>query len=309
MDKLFAWGQGGGAKPDPFVCHRCDGEALGSYSIKIIEALSDNYSYLIVNSTSQEAVAVDVAEAPRVSAVVDSLGARLVAVLTTHCHGDHAGGNAELAASSSALEIVAGERDFDRTPCATRSVGDGEAFVLAGLAFTALHTPGHTVGHTSYLLDAKDGQAPAVFTGDCLFVGGCGRFMEGTPEVMQRSLAKLAALDPATRVFPGHEYTTGNLKFCCALEPDNGGLEDAYNGAVERRGKQLPTVPSTIFDELRLNPFLRVDDANVQRAVDCEGDALRTLAAVRRKKDTFTTVGKVITFFLDTKAAFSSPTK
>ena len=302
MDRVFAWAQGATDVQD-CVCHDCpsDGPA-GAYRIKIVPTLSDNYSYLVINTNTHQAVVVDAADGMVVRTVAARLGVTLVAVLTTHYHADHCGGNADLAAQTPSLEIIAGAGDADRTPCVTKRVGDGEAFVCAGLAFAALETPGHTRGSVCFLLDARDGQAPAVFTGDTLFIGGCGRFFEAPPETMRDSLAKLARLDPATRVFPGHEYTAGNMKFCCALEPDSADAQRACEETAAQREKELPTA-STMAREMRLNPFMRSDDAAVQRAAGCEGDAVKTLATIRRRKDTFTTVGKVITLFLDTKAA------
>ena len=300
MDKVFAWAQSASALRTTAIFGGNDN--FGSYHIKVIPCLSDNYCYVIVNATTKEAVVVDASDYLVVDAVVRQLGVALVAVLTTHYHADHSGGNEELAALLPDLEVVAGELDADRTPGCTKRVGDGEAFVAAGLAFTAIHTPGHTVGHMSYFLDAEDGQAPAVFTGDCLFVAGCGRFLESAgPETMRASLAKLAALDPSTRIFAGHEYARSNLEFACCLEPENAALREKLAIATAADENLEPNMPSTIEFERAHNPFLRVDDPAVQKAADAEGDALRTLAVIRRKKDTFTKIGKAITFFLDAK--------
>lgn len=307
MDKVFAWAQG--SKAPTCVSHDCDDEGAGSYRIKIIPTLSDNYSYLVIDTATNDGVIVDASEALVVHAVASRLGVRLVGVLTTHYHADHSGGNAELATLVPSLEIVAGELEADRVPGVTKRVADGETFTIAGLAgleFKALHTPGHTKGHVAYYLDAKDGQAPAVFTGDVLFVGGCGRFMEGTPEVMQGSLQKLADLDPSTRVFSGHEYAKSNLTFSCCLEPENVTLKNKLKEVTHNEETSTPSAPSTIKEELQINPFLRVDDPSVQKGAGTEGmGGLKTLAAIRRKKDTHTPIGKVITMYLDTKSYFS----
>ena len=139
------------------------------------------------------------------------------------------------------LVIVAGEADFARTPAATRSVADGEAFAIAGLAFQALHTPGHTPGHTCFHIDGdgRPGLAGplqgALFTGDCLFVGGCGRLLEGTPQEMRASLAKISRLDPSTRIFSGHERAAGVARPRRAFRGSSCSFDDAPSARVEGR--------------------------------------------------------------------------
>lgn len=281
-------------------------DADGAYQIKIIPTLSDNYSYLVINAGTNQAVVVDVGDAKAVHAAAQRLSVRIAGVLSTHYHADHTGGNLELLQLVPGLDVIAGEIDAERTPGVTKSVADGETFRVAGLPFVVIHTPSHTQGHVCFLLDAKDGQAPAVFTGDMLFVGGCGRFMEGRPQTAHASLQKLAMLDPSTRVFCGHEYTLGNFEYACSLEPENDALQEKLETVKGLSASRTPTVPSTIREELKLNPFLRVNDPGLQRATACN-NPIETLAAVRRGKDTFTKTGMVITFFLDVKAFFSPP--
>jgi len=126
--------------------------------------------------------------------------------------------------------------------------------------------PGHTAGHIAYTGRVAD--APVLFCGDTLFAAGCGRIFEGTPATMWTSLQKLAALDPATRVFCAHEYTLANLRFAAAVEPANAALaqRQARDSALRDRGQ--PTVPSTIADELATNPFLRAGEPAVRAAAE-----------------------------------------
>merc|ERR1712060_1016603 len=122
--------------------------------------------------------------------------------------------------------------------------------------------------------------------------------MEGSPQIARSSLQRLATLDQRTRIFCGHEYTKSNLEFACSLEPGNAALQSKLD-AVRRLGEsRRPSIPSTIGEELRTNPFLRTNDVCIQCTTDSEGDPVQTLAAIRRGKDTFTAVGKAITFFL-----------
>jgi hydroxyacylglutathione hydrolase len=149
--------------------------------------------------------------------------------------------------------------------------------------------PAHTSGHVAYHFPSER----AVFTGDTLFAGGCGRLFEGDAAQMMRSLAKLAALPDETRVYCGHEYTEKNLRFAAMLEPGNGALREklAAVQALRRRGE--PTVPSTIAEEKATNPFLRTASeelaASVRQRVPSlpPGDPVALFAAVRKLKDHF----------------------
>ncbi|CAE7572401.1 hagh, partial [Symbiodinium pilosum] len=264
--------------------------------------------YLVIATGSAQAVAIDSADGEKTAALCQSLEVNLVAVLTTHYHADHSGGNAFLAAAKPGLEVIAGERDADRTPAVTRQVRDGETFRLAGLPFRCVATPCHTRGHVCFFLDADDGQAPALFSGDALFVAGCGRFMEGTAVSMSRTLRALAALPGETRVFCGHEYTVGNLEYALSLEPSREFLRERLAKAQAQRSQGLPTVPSTLSEELEQNPFFRASNPILAAAVDCDGlDELAVLNKLRRGKDTFTFPGKIITMVLDVRSYFYPP--
>lgn len=85
-------------------------------------------------------------------------------------------------------------------------------FNLGSIKITALHTPCHTQDSICFFFE--DGTQRAVFTGDTLFIGGCGRFFEGNATEMHKALNEvLAALPDDTKVYPGHEYTKGNVRF------------------------------------------------------------------------------------------------
>lgn len=229
-----------------------------------VPVLSDNYSYLIINEASMQAILVDPAGPAACLAAIPA-GVELAGVLTTHHHEDHSGGNAEIKSLFPSLPIFAGAAEDGRVPAATHLVGDGEAFTLGGIAFTALHTPCHTRGHICFYTNADESAPPAVFSGDTLFLGGCGRFFEGEPAMMHASLAKLAALPSATRVFCGHEYTVANLKFGAAVEPSNVTIAARATAAADARAQGMPTVGAgTIGDELETNVFMRTRAAAVR---------------------------------------------
>jgi hydroxyacylglutathione hydrolase len=231
-----------------------------------VACLSDNYAYLVV--AGARALIVDPSEPDPVERALRAEGVELAAILCTHHHLDHVGGNEALAAARPGLPVYAHESDRGRVPAQTHSVREGEPFEVAGFAVRALHVPGHTTGAVSYCID------DAVFTGDTLFVGGCGKLFEGTPEMMFASLAKIAALPDATRVFCGHEYTVSNLKFALHNEPANDAVKKKLAWAQAERDAGRPTVPSTIAEERATNPFVRSADAE-------------TLGRVREAKNAF----------------------
>lgn len=226
-----------------------------------VACLSDNYAYIVVADDAKQAVVVDPSEADPVLAVLEREGLTLVGILTTHHHFDHVGGNEALIAKLGAMPVYGSQSDFDerRIPAQTIGVVDGTAFEIAGLKFRCMLVPGHTLGAVAFVVE------DAVFTGDTMFVAGCGRLFEGTPDMMAISLCdKIARLPHNTRVYCGHEYTVSNLRFAAFAEPENEAVKQKLEVAQQMRSRGEPTVPSTLADELATNPFLRVDEESVK---------------------------------------------
>ena len=254
-----------------------------------VPQLADNYAYLLVDPESREAAVVDCAEAAAVLAEAESAGARLTAVLATHHHFDHVGGNPDLLAALPGLHVYGSADDAPRIPGITHRVRDGDPVQVGAFPGRAITIPAHTSGHVAYYFPSVS----AVFTGDTLFAAGCGRLFEGDAAQMMASLAKLAALPEDTRVYFGHEYTEKNLRFAAMLEPGNRALAAklAAVQALRREGKC--TVPSTIAEEKATNPFLRIDSPELAASVRARvpdlppGDRVALFAALRALKDRF----------------------
>lgn len=245
-----------------------------------VPCLSDNYAYL-VTAGGADAVVVDPSEAEPVIAALEREGLRLVAILNTHHHHDHVGGNEGLLARYGAVPVFAHESDKGRVPAQTELVREGQKVEVGGLSFDTLHVPGHTTGAVSYFGHG------AVFTGDTLFVAGCGRLFEGTPAMMFTSLCeKLAKLPGDTKVYCGHEYTASNLRFALHVEPENAAAKEKLARVTAMRERGEVTVPSTIAEELATNPFLRVGEATVRDRFPGESPS-DVLGAVRKAKDGF----------------------
>ena len=257
--------------------------------VEPIACLSDNYAYLIVDEKKQQVVVVDASEPAPVLAAIARVGLPLAAILSTHHHGDHVGGNEDVIAAHPKAEVIGHRSDEQRIPKVTRLVDDGESFTLGSLRVVAHHVPGHTLGAVTYVV--RDGDGPAyAFTGDTLFLAGCGRLFEGTAEQMHRSLNHvLANLHGETRVACGHEYTASNLRFAQHVEPSNAAIQKLAQEVDRRRAAGEPTVPGTIAGELATNPFMRVESPAVRAHVGLgdNADPVEVLARLRKEKDGF----------------------
>jgi hydroxyacylglutathione hydrolase len=257
-------------------------------TIITVPQLADNFSYLVVDDSSRQCAVVDCAEADKVLAEVKRRSLELIAVLSTHWHLDHVGGNPGLAAALPKLRIYGARAEGGRIPGLTDPVDDGDTVKVGPMAGKVIGIPAHTNGHVAYHFPGLN----AVFTGDTLFVGGCGRVFEGEAATMVKSLRKLAALPDNTLVYCGHEYTEKNLRFALTLEPNNEALKAKHQWAVKMRAEGKWTVPSTIGDEKRFNPFLRIDSPELRsnlKRIDpsLRDDPVAIFAKARELKDRF----------------------
>ncbi|XP_044836045.1 hydroxyacylglutathione hydrolase-like protein isoform X2 [Mauremys mutica] len=225
--------------------------------VKVISVLEDNYMYLVIEENTKEAVVVDASVPKRLLEIVRKEGVTLKAILTTHHHWDHARGNEELAKVYPELQVYGAD---ERIGALTHKVTHNEELKFGDINVRCLFTPCHTSGHMCYFMwEENSPDAPALFSGDTLFIGGCGKFFEGTAEQMYKNLTEiLGALPKDTKVFCGHEYTVRNLKFALKVEPENESVKKKLAWAKLRDDEDLPTVPSTLQEEFHYNPFLRV---------------------------------------------------
>ena len=266
-----------------FHCNPSVFEHPGNMQVHVLPALSDNFMYVIVDPQTKEAAVVDPVEPDKVINTVQELGIQLSTVLTTHHHWDHAGGNQDLVSKVAGLRVIGGD---DRIPALNHQVTDGDTFKVGNLDIKCLSTPCHTRGHICYYVTSADTE-PAVFTGDTLFIAGCGKFFEGDANQMYTALIdKLSTLPDATRVYCGHEYTLSNLKFAVTVEPGNQHILDKIAWSEEQKQNNKPTVPSTIGTEKLLNPFMRVREASIHSHTGST-DAIQSMAFLRQEKNQF----------------------
>ena len=237
--------------------------------IEIIPCLKDNYSYLIIDEESNIACVVDPGEAEPIIKYLENTQIKLKFILNTHHHYDHVDGNQKLKEKYGA-SIIGYEGDKERIPGIDIMVNDQETWIYKNFEAKIIHIPGHTLGHICFYFHKDE----LVFTGDTLFSLGCGRIFEGSYKQMFDSLMKLKELPKNTKVYCGHEYTLQNSKFCIFNDENNKNLKTKIIDIKIRLKSGLPTIPSTIKDELECNIFLRSNN-------------LETFSKLRDLKDNF----------------------
>lgn len=257
---------------------------MRKFDVVPLRAFSDNYIWTLRDAG--HAAVVDPGDAQPVLDFLEREKLELVAILNTHHHADHVGGNARLLERYPAAEVY-GPHDT-RIAEVTRRLREGERFTLPhfGVQFDVFEIPGHTRSHIAFYGGGM------LFCGDTMFAAGCGKLFEGTPQQMHASLSKLAQLPDATRVYCGHEYTLSNIRFAKAAEPRNAALVEFETRAKALRERDEPTLPTDIGQEKATNPFLRVNEpAVIEAASKYAGrrldDPAGVLGAIREWKNEF----------------------
>jgi hydroxyacylglutathione hydrolase len=249
----------------------------------LFPCLKDNYGVLLHDPESGATAAIDAPEADAVEAALKTTGWKLSDILVTHHHADHTDGIPALK-ERHRCRIVAPHHEAARIPLVDVTVQEGDSVKVGGITARVLETPGHTAGHISYFSHADK----LAFVGDTLFSIGCGRVIEGTPEMMWNSLLKLRALPDDTRIYCGHEYTDANIRFARTIEPDNPALAARAEQASQQIKQGQPTIPTTIAEEKAANPFLRADLPEVAHGVGLAGaSAAQVFAEIRARKNRF----------------------
>jgi len=242
---------------------------------------SDNYAYLLVDESTKKTFAIDPYDVKRVDDAASKAGVQLQGVLTTHHHPDHSGGNEEFARTHQGVTIYGGS---SQVPALSNEVKDGDEFTLGDdIKIRCLSTPCHTQDSISYFAeDMKTGEK-GVFSGDTLFIAGCGRFFEGTAEQMHRSLSYLGSLPDDTVVYNGHEYTSGSVAFGAHVDPENEAIQRLQRIAKE---ESSTTGKSTIADEKKWNVFMRLDSDAIQNFTESQ-DPIVSMNKLREAKNAF----------------------
>ena len=229
------------------------------YRIHFIDVQNalQNYIWILEDTETYEAVAVDPTEAKLVTQFCDEHHLTLKQIWLTHWHKDHIGGVADLMANST-LAVYGPRDELSKIPGITHPLQHDDHLKFNDLKAEIIATPGHTLGHIVYFIEELN----ALFCGDTLFAMGCGRLFEGTAEQMYHSLNRLAALPTTTKVYCTHEYTLSNAEFALSVEPENHALQERAEQVRKLRTEGKITLPSSIELELATNPFLRAESVD-----------------------------------------------
>lgn len=256
---------------------------MGSIEIRQFMCRTDNFGVLVHDEANGVTISIDAPEEGPIVAALEREGWTLTHILTTHHHDDHVEANTALK-QRFGVEIIGPKGEADRIPGIDRSVGGGDRFRLGSLEIEVIDTPGHTLGSVSYHLPGVE----AVFVGDALFSMGCGRLLEGTAEMLWESLKRLRELPEATMIYCGHEYTAKNAAFAVDVDPGNTRLRERVRQVEDLRVAHKATLPVSLKKELRTNPFLRADDAELASAIGMDDSSpAEIFAALRRRRDIF----------------------
>lgn len=229
-------------------------------NLKPLPSLSDNYIWVIINTINSTAVIIDPGTATVCVNFLEQQNIKPVAILATHCHWDHVDGIEQLIKKYD-IPVYGPATEF--IPCLTTPLTGNDSFSIPEikLDFQVMDLSGHTAGHIGYLTGNM------LFTGDTLFSAGCGRLFSGTAKQLHAALQRIKQLPADTTIYCAHEYTLENLRFAHAVEPDNPEIQRWMDEVKDLRGKNLPSLPSTLGNEMRYNPFLRTDRVNIMKAV------------------------------------------
>ncbi|MDP1908198.1 MAG: hydroxyacylglutathione hydrolase [Hyphomicrobium sp.] len=250
---------------------------------RLFRCRSDNFGVLLHDPETGATAAIDAPEAAPIEAALHATGWKLTDILVTHHHADHTDGIMALK-DKYKCRVIAPAAEAATIPGVDETVREGNTVKVGKLTGSVIETPGHTLGHVVYWFHAEN----IVFAADTLFSVGCGRVIEGTMDQMWGSMLKMRDLPDATQVYCGHEYTLANIKFALSVDKDNPALQARAAQAEKQIAAGEPTIPTTIGEEKKTNPFLRANEPSLAANIGMAGKpANEVFAEIRERKNRF----------------------
>ena len=248
-----------------------------------IPILEDNYTYILHEKHENVVGCLDPGESEPILEFLSKKKLKLDFIFNTHHHYDHVGGNLELKKKTN-CEVIGSEFDKSRIPGLDIGLKNRDLNKFGQSRFVVIETPGHTLGHITFYFK-NDG---LLFCGDTLFSAGCGRIFEGTFKQMWDSLKLLRALPDNTLIYCGHEYTLSNLKFAISLDKNDLKLKNKFSEVSDLINQGKFSIPSTIREEKKINPFLKVDKVDFLKKLNFNNTSeLEIFEKIRKMKDDF----------------------
>ncbi len=242
--------------------------------IQPLRILQDNYTFLLIDNSNNQAAIIDPGSAGPVIDALKSKNMPLSHILLTHHHYDHSGGVKELKQLYPQAKVAIHQADAGRLKDACDlKLSEGDLIDFGTASIKVLHLPCHTRGHVAFQIEES------LFTGDTLFNAGCGKFFEGTATEMLKNLQRLKTLPKTTQIYCGHEYTVENLEHAFQADPSNTMLNERFHQAKVAQAQSSTLVPSLLAIELATNQFLRLDDITLQKQLKTDNE-LDTLIAL-----------------------------
>lgn len=265
-------------------------------TIHPIPAFNDNYIWAIINNDTKQAIIVDAGDAAPVLDFLTQHHLSLSQLWITHHHNDHIGGASELAHQFPEAVVYAHANIHPLINVTNlQAVGEGSVLNAWGHNVEVWQTAGHTENHIAYLLTWDN--RLNIFCGDTLFRAGCGRVFTGTIDELYASFDRFNELhDADTLFYPAHEYTLSNLKFAQSVAPTNVDIQAAIDSDSQKRAQGLPTLPTSLAEERKINPFMMIIDnpntteliTQVNAQLPGTGDApFEVFSALRELKNRF----------------------
>ncbi|MFK7867059.1 MAG: hydroxyacylglutathione hydrolase [Alphaproteobacteria bacterium] len=256
---------------------------MSALEIVIIPIFNDNYVYLLYDHQTKWCGVVDPGHAAAPMMEAEKRGWKIKDIIITHHHADHVGGIFEIEATTGAA-VIGAANDKSRIPLLSKAVYEGDVIHLGSFKFNVIETNGHTNGHICFVEYDEN----IAFVGDTLFVMGCGRLFEGTPQQMLHSMKKLMRLPKDMKIYCTHEYALNNAHFALSIDPDNDELHKRINAVKLARDRGEAFMPSTIGEELETNPFFRSYNLDIAQNLEMVGASeLEVFTELRHRRDFF----------------------
>ncbi|ADD79419.1 hydroxyacylglutathione hydrolase [Candidatus Riesia pediculicola] len=253
-----------------------------------VRSFIDNYIWILEHH--KVCVIVDPGQSEKVLNFLEKKGFFPTAILITHHHYDHTGGILNIKRKYPRVDVFAPKEVLSKevTFFITEKINRVE---FSFFSFKVFHAPGHTKGHLLYY------QKPYLFCGDTFFSGGCGKIFEGTSYQMYQSILLIESLPSDTLICCAHEYTVKNLSFASTLLPKDKYINQYLDISRKKTSILLPTVPSTLSIEKKINIFLRCDDEIVKNSPKIYDIKDKKYETKKEKYKIFSRIRKMRDFF------------